>query len=676
MGNLQVTEQPFNGDPQPGDPYPQSLQITFETDETEVQVATLWEGLIHFIPDSTAGYPQNPQDVTEANFSTWPLVGDLLLITADFSLREPFATHIPLIKQPPSLVRYSKVRLTRDFLFTTLRQVRLPIRLVENRAIVKLEGTDPLWHPKYVMAFLQGRAGVFCPIDPDDPAADFTNHPMPSVVVATGNTTTLTVTVSSRAEEVLVQSWFDREGDYDDIAGDSLVDPNIDNFQDQVRNPAHPGHSVIPLGAIFITAADEVFESSHRLSSLRNTVINQLTSGKPYRSIKIERPPTPGKLVSTFPQRSFPQYRINWKRIGTATIDSLRLPLSGYNYIPLQDGQYTFWAIPRSQDPTVVQTGDQLQLSLKQDTRKYIDLPSQGGEVTLDLVPGQTETKIYAHLHEYDSKRAWAEFQKAYDDKSYISLREAAKARLNPTGKAKLNWFINQFRNMEDYSPIYGHIAASAGRHGLAPEFLQAVLMGESVNDKIWSMHDYGLPYSEDALIHSIDHSGLDLIVYRLGLNDDPPPLPDEEFRFNLIDEGYLDTSFSDSLENFGKQWRDEGGVAIELEVADIRGWEAAVELVAAELHARLDEMLVYADEQNIAITTEEKKRYLAYIRFNASFTNARTYVDQLRPPSDHLENDRLKGWEGPPPKKENARYNALQRVAAAEWFEAVGVYR
>src|SRR4030042_1687566 len=343
MRDLQVTEHSLAGDPQPGDPYyPQTLKISFKTDESEVQVATLWEGLMVFLPDSTVGYPQNPSDVTLANFSGWSLLGDLILLTADFSLVEAFQRHIPLVKQPPSIVRYSKVRLTQEFLFTTLARVRLPVRVVESGNVVKLDNTDTQWHQKYIIAFLQGRAGVWCPSDSNDSASDFTNNPMPSRALTAGANNTLGVTCASRAAKIpspSTPSWFDRQGDYDNISGETLVHASINNYHEEMSNPAHPIYSVIPLGAVISSATDAAFESSHLSSTVRTTIINQLTAVGPYRRIDIARPERPGREVSVYPQRPFPQYRINWKRDGTNEIHSLRLPISGHLYLQLSGGQ-------------------------------------------------------------------------------------------------------------------------------------------------------------------------------------------------------------------------------------------------------------------------------------------------------------------------------------------------
>ena len=81
--NLQVTEQPLAGNPSPTDIYPQTLLISFgvAAGTSEIQIAPLWEGSFKFLADSTAGYPTDPSQVTEANLPQWNLAGDLVLET-------------------------------------------------------------------------------------------------------------------------------------------------------------------------------------------------------------------------------------------------------------------------------------------------------------------------------------------------------------------------------------------------------------------------------------------------------------------------------------------------------------------------------------------------------------------------------------------------------------------
>ena len=148
LRDLGVGEAALEGNPAPDTPYPQTLEVSFRVDAgvTEVQIAPLWEGQLQFVPDSVAGNPTTPDQVLESRFGAWSVVGDLVLRT--FAVvpgghETAFMTHLPAFTPIPSTVRYSKVRLTSEFVFTTLKQARrLPFAL----AGVQVSVSDPLYH--------------------------------------------------------------------------------------------------------------------------------------------------------------------------------------------------------------------------------------------------------------------------------------------------------------------------------------------------------------------------------------------------------------------------------------------------------------------------------------------------------------------------------------------------
>jgi hypothetical protein len=179
--------------------------------------------------------------------------------------------------------------------------------------------------------------------------------------------------------------------------------------------------------------------------------------------------------------------------------------------------------------------------------------------------------------------------------------------------------------------------------------------------------------------VDAFSEVGLDLILYRTGgtmPNGDPPPIPvpesevDEraEYEYNLVSEGYVDAATASAIW-WSRQERNEKGLLIQ--VAWIAGWAAAIELVAAELHARLDEMLAYLAGQVPAVEVREevRRRYLAYVRFNASLATAKRHADSLA--------TRATKWSGTrPTNRRNAEYNTVQRIATTQWHEAAGIYR
>ena len=650
MLNLSISEQALARDPLPADPYPQTLAIAFDTAAatTEVQVALPWEGLFYFFPDDTTHLPTTIADVTQANFPGWSLAGDLVLHTFDPFLRDEqaFAAHVPLITPPPLSVRYTKVRITSDFLFVTLP--RLP-RISFVYEAKKVDMSDPLWLQKFIIVFLHGRGAVPCLLNNADPTQDFTLNPMPSVLLNPAGTTTFRVTMAIRADEVNNKNWFTQRDAYDNLFGEQLVDPALDNYKDQLYNPAHPSHSVVPACAVYQNADAAAYALDHTAAApLRVALSAARPDGRTYRRIEAFRPPAPGTTTTSFPQRPYPMHQLAWLPVAGGGVESLRIPLNGRLYLPLTDGDYIFWAIPRSQDPAVVAAGDKFKLSVQTPPRHFIDLPAPTLTVPLGAA---THTTFYAHLLEYDSQRVWTALVDLGG--GFAALKAAAEARWNVD---MLNLFIFRSAVMADYAPIYGFIRASAGRHGFAPEFLHTVFMGEGVGG------DIGLIESNRAHVPRIAFTPAQVIsgFGGLGLDDIQDTLP------ALIAANYLDASFAGVLTHPQDVHNEIGELK---HTADVVGWEAAVELVAAELHSRLDAMLAFCAANGVAITTEEQRRYLTYIRFNTGLATSQDHALHL--------NDRLKKWTGTRPTDGmSGRFNTLQRIAIAEWYEASGVYR
>lgn len=680
--DLEVGEAPLAGDPAPAQVYPQTLELSFEVAPTvtEVQIAPLWEGELIFLADSTAGNPATPADVTPAAYPSWSVTGDLVLRTVAGTAGFEYAIryHLPLIGGLPSTVRYSKVELTEDFLFTTLSEAA-PSSLVFDGGVV--DAADPEFHAKLVIAFLAGTAAMPClQPNPDDSSQDTALKPMPAVVLApSGSRTVLRVAVASVSEKVPDLAWFDQRPEYDDVSGEQLADPALRTDLDVRYNPSHPGHSAIPARAIFQDAALAAYAPDHDVGiPVRVALTAPRPDGLTYRRIDLERPPIPGAPVGSAPRRPYPQYRLCWTPTGGQPTESLRIPMSGHAYLPLADGSYTFWALPRSQDPSVHLPGDQLMLSLApQPPARAIGLP----QPTVDVdVTGLETARVYAHLRPYDSLYVWAGYE-AVD-----AVRDGLMARAKADWNAEVfKWHILPTTEAvsASYAPVYGYIRESAGRHGLAPEFLLTIAMGEGVNLKLEDAIEAHQPFDPLESIDAFNFAGLDLILYRTGgLMPDgtAPPVPPEipstavdelaEYAYNLVTEGYVDPATAAAVTWSAEIRRTEGATRT-IQVATIAGWAAAFELVAAELHARLDEMVAYlaAKVPPVPVTGELERRFLSYIRFNASPSGAQGHADNLAA--------ELRRWPGPPPGNNlNALFNTIQRIAVTQWHERAGIYR
>jgi hypothetical protein len=119
---------------------------------------------------------------------------------------------------------------------------------------------------------------------------------------------------------------------------------------------------------------------------------------------------------------------------------------------------------------------------------------------------------------------------------------------------------------------IYGLALVSAGRHNLSPELIMAVMFAAGLDKKFPVTVNGPISFDPNHLIQ-----GPDIGLYNIG-NTYP----------SLVSNGYIDNNQvpASALEN---ERIISTGLEAGSKTADIRGWEAAIELVAATLHAGLD---------------------------------------------------------------------------------------
>jgi hypothetical protein len=670
MENVSIGEAPFGGDPSPTDPYPQTLLISFTPAPgvTEVQIAPCWEGDLYFIADDQTGYPTSVAQVTQASAANWPLVGDLVLVTRQLDAQaKALKSHVPLLESAPGIARYSKVRLTTDFLFTTLAQASLKGMVVDGKLVTYSAQTQ---HPQLVIKFLRGEAGVPCAVDPASPANDFARHAMPVIALQPlPGETVLRIGMSSHAG--LRNSWFAPRPEDPQIPNTPLVDPAIADEKHARFTLAHPAHSFVPPVALYQGAAEAAYVPDHWNAPLRALLAAPRADGSTWRRIGLKRPvlETASTAVSRFPTRPYPLYKVVWQRVADGSTESQRLPLDGVLYLPLADETYRFYVSRRGDHPPSIAALDEFALGTQTPPNRFLDLPLLLVENTLSAA--SRAATIHVHLLRHDSERVWAAFVELH--MGYRRLMADAK---NAWGLPFVNrWSIyvpdtpatrQKTGAMKDYARIHGFIRASSGRHGLAPEFLQSVFLGEAavlfIEDK-WNRPGPPDPFNVNELIPGFAKLGLDRIwdtVLTLGADH------------------YLDTTRFDRgvLTNDITETNPEDGSTIRS--ADVIGWEAAVELVAAELHERLDWMLNVIGKTRDRVT-ELQRRFLAYGRYVSSENTSTAVALQMA--------TLLKPWEGNAPPAptptdslavivHRVRYKILQRLAVADWLERSGVYR
>ena len=681
FSSLTIQEVPFANDFGQADPCPQAIDITFTpSGQPAVEIALVWDGQLRFLPDSTT-LPTSPTQVTEANFPNWNLTGTLVLSLNDSSSAARITRDVPLLKNWPTTARYEKVTLTRPFLFTTLRRQQ-NLKFKHNGATV--DQSDPRWFEKFIVEFVHGRVSCLCGLDSADPANDFTAQPMPIVAAPRiGSNFKLLFSCASRDIVTLFPDWFDPQP-YDDpkVHGAVLVPLPLRSAIDLDYNTRHPGHSIIPPRLIFGSAPDDAWAPDQLAHPIGNWARTSLPAGQTYRRIELLRSLRPDPPPSLDLTRPYPLHQLAWQRDGAPEIEAFRIPLDGYIYAPLADAVYDFWAIPRAADAGATTSGDEFRLAV-QASPDMVGLPEQ--RLQHDVLPGVDSIVLYADIQPHDALRAWTRLKDLGGRVN--ALQDEANARWGiwdrksaDTWHHPNNYFINRSDTFADYAPIYGYILAAANRHGLAPELVHAVFMGEGGIRAITTLQDRGEAFHPDAFMNTFGFLGLDLIIYRLGLNTAAPPITTAEYSENLVTEGYIHPSFVANVTRTGTQTRNEGGQTLVLEVGRVDGWETAVELVAAEIHFRMDQMIRFCQTNGIAITTEEQRRFLAYIRYLSEEPTAQTHARRI--------NAEMRKWsaaDDPKPATpvpstifdpKYRRYETLRRLAIAQWYEAAEVYR
>lgn len=199
--SLAVADVPYAAAPPAGQPYPQALRLSFRLNGAvpPPQVVPLFPGLLRFIPDPAAtGTLPKPEDVqlTDAAYATWRTVGTLR-VALDVTVGRDLPLLLPGLEVLPNVVWYSPVRISRDFLFTSLL-TGLARRSVGGTPSVG--PNNPAWEREAVSAFLAGRYEPVLAEGASASADDAALHPLPTVAPADDQSVTLFITVAARQD--------------------------------------------------------------------------------------------------------------------------------------------------------------------------------------------------------------------------------------------------------------------------------------------------------------------------------------------------------------------------------------------------------------------------------------------------------------------------------------------
>jgi len=702
---LQRTPQPDYG---VADSPPLALDIQWDaTGVAMPQVALLWEGLVGFEAAPTAVLPSRPDDVLEANFGSWRLEGALLLefMVADAARTLP--RDVPILADPPGFVRYDRVRLTRQFLFQSARSSGSVIWVAGGTRFQFAPGAADPTYRRLIFDFLHGRAGLFARHSGADPATDFTELPMPEVAPpVTGNRASLQLSMASRSLDALHPSWFvaDPLRDAQGWPTSLTLPPNLVDAGLVGRDssdPRHPIFSAIPPLLVLGEAPDAAWVATHAGHPIRNAAVATVNGGVRFRRIDLDRAVASGRQASDEFRRPYPMHQV-------IVVDPLgrriaaRGPLNGHLYLALDDGVHRITSAARTTPTATAADGSgQLRFATRPAGAKISTVPSPAVTFTVAAA-----TRAYAVLVTAISPDGYLVASRLHPSrvgdlrisnarsaakKKYHLDRAASSAHIPPT------WV--------DHAVVYGIVMDTAVRHGIAPEFLQAVVMREGVAARFYrspgATSDPPVEaFNPDAVFP--DQLGLDTIADNLDHDATKPPVPDYGLQY-LIDNGYIDTALAskanllvvEHLPVFANEpvrdhwWAQE-----------IKGWQAGIEMVAGELQARLEQMCSTAGRPATDYA-EDSRRFLSYVRYNADLTIGNWRVIAQAPLGPALTSfiaagGVLKPWDfavnnvprwptsntdsffgqNDDLKRLRLRWVALRMVAAGDYLEQLGVFR
>lgn len=222
-------------------------------------------------------------------------------------------------------------------------------------------------------------------------------------------------------------------------------------------------------------------------------------------------------------------------------------------------------------------------------------------------------------------------------------------------------WRLPLSATMKTYTPLYGYIHQSARKHGMSAEFLQAVVMGENLNAFLEMQDSNGNRFDNSMIVDAYSYLGLD------DLRDDLPA---------LISRGYLDGGIRKYVYlNTTVATTNELGE--DKYSGNIQGYDHCIEIVAAELHSRLDYMMLLAEAYAVSVTTPQQREFLMYAKYvsrnqaEADFYSDASFAEQMR--KWDVSVDGAKPTDPHDPRY--YRYQTLLRLCTAEWFKLAGVY-
>jgi hypothetical protein len=589
LSNLAIAEIATTSNPLYGDAPGGGLELTWNQGTAQpVEITPVFRGWARFIADSDSIRPVGVIDAATTNYSDWSVTGRLVIMDVGGHLKRDFLAQLPalLIPNPPDFVIYEPIKLTPEFFSTTLPGATL---------VEFSEGTSPpppassVAFDRLVSEFINGRALMQCDIGTQ---LHIVTDAARTLVRGALTLEYLRVTTAFRSPLVLDDFWWlvahpnDHEGLPATGAGTGapLVDASFTGFAPdrtalvQKFDPLHPAHTILPAWMIFAEIGAAVLADDPATHPLLTAIH---AGSRTYRRIELRRWDTGAGSSGNKPfERQYPFFQVIVSPASGGTPITARVPASGIVYLALGDEPHTFRVAPRWETPPNF-GGSAAAIRLSTDTAGLV-IPPARDSVNVTITPTTEVVQLYTSQVDYDGSTVWDSLKSALSAGNYSASKQnritglAVQAADVPDALLPLDFAGTIADHYRSHRRIYGLAMESGGRHHLPPELILAVMFAAGLDARFPLTATTTVAYNPDEVL-----AGPDIGLYNIG-----------DTYTALVSSGYLDAVQVPASVLVNPRTLSSG-LEAGANTADIKGWEAAIEIVAATLHTGRDFLII-----------------------------------------------------------------------------------
>lgn len=433
-----VSDIPFSTNPLVSDPYPQSLRIQF-TSTKAPKLRPLGPGLLTFHFDPQTGFePPDPEDAVIENYDKWPTVGRLRLEVEDDKVvtRIKTITGLPVA---PNGVWYSSVKITKNFLFESLK--KLPVGWSIGGKEKKVDPKTPEGLKLAVSGFLKGRFFARLVAGAQSSGDSQSTVEMPELAPKTPGTFDFYITTG------FARKPFDGdEKDYENP--NAVTDP---------WEPAHPRNGIIPARLIYRNlrthSSGNLIDGDPGNPVPDKILASSATDGVPdYYPVRLTRIWKPEEECSIH----FPSQSVVATHLATENVTLQRLPAHGVLFLTLTRIQAlpgTDFSISvvnlnehrRHEMRWLKSAGPDDNVWLRAASNLPVTVTPPKADQTLGTIPHVQLRRRMSQEIIYDRKHRPTGFGASC---TYFSLRRTVRALVNNRiAGGRLNWEVYYSRN-------------------------------------------------------------------------------------------------------------------------------------------------------------------------------------------------------------------------------------